>query len=79
MEVAKLIKGSREILGLTQKELAKKLGFSDQFLGKIEKGLVSLPLKSARKIIKSLGFSYDNLIDALVTDYENKIKKILLK
>jgi len=77
MEVAKLVKESRELLGMTQKELSKKVGFSDQFLGKIENGFAPLPLSKARKFVKTLGFTFDHLKEALIVDYTRKITKIL--
>jgi len=44
----------RKELGMTQKDLKKNLGFSAQFLGRIEKGKVMIPEKCFVKMINLL-------------------------
>ncbi|MEQ1876481.1 MAG: helix-turn-helix transcriptional regulator [Bdellovibrionia bacterium] len=48
----------RKELGMTQKELKKNLGFSAQFLGRIEKGKVMIPEKCLVKLINLLDLDF---------------------
>ena len=48
----------RKELGMTQKELKKTLGFSAQFLGRIEKGKVMIPEKCLVKLISLLELDF---------------------
>lgn len=75
MEVGKLIKDCRDVQGITQMALAKNLGFSEQFLGRIEKGKCKLPLSSAKKLSKALKINLMLLKSAFIEDYDLKIKK----
>lgn len=47
-------KMKRKSLGITQKDLKDKLGFSAQFLGHIESGKAMIPEDAFKKIIKEL-------------------------
>lgn len=44
----------RTQLNINQAELAQKVGFSAQFLGRIEKGNASLPVPALKKMINTL-------------------------
>ncbi len=44
----------RKELGMSQKDLRKSLGFSAQFLGRIEKGKVMIPEKCIVRLINLL-------------------------
>jgi ribosome-binding protein aMBF1 (putative translation factor) len=48
------IKSRREQLNIKQSDLADKIGFSAQFLGRIEKGKSPLPEESFKKLNKVL-------------------------
>lgn len=48
----------RKELGLTQKDLKKSLGFSAQFLGRIEKGKVMIPEKCLIRLINLLDLDF---------------------
>lgn len=47
----------RAALRMSQKDLAKILGFSPQFMGQIERGLVMIPESSLVKVINVLNIS----------------------
>ncbi len=51
----------RKELGITQKDLRKSLGFSAQFLGRIEKGKVMIPEKCLVKLINLLQLDFSRL------------------
>jgi transcriptional regulator with XRE-family HTH domain len=51
----------RKELRITQKELKKSLGFSAQFLGRIEKGKVMIPEKYLTRLIAVLELDYERL------------------
>src|ERR1700689_3115948 len=51
-EMGDYIKSRRKQLDISQIELARKVGFSSQFLGRIEMGKVPLPDDALKKMIK---------------------------
>lgn len=69
MNVGKLILERRKALGMNQQQLAKKLGMTPQFLGRIERGEVGLPWKKWKKTIKILAISDQSLFNNLLCDY----------
>lgn len=75
--VGSLIKKAREKKGLSQTKAARALRFKEQFLGRVEAGKDPLPLQRAIKVSKSLGIYKAQLLDAYVTDYANKVNKVL--
>lgn len=55
MELYKNIKARRIELGLTQSELASKLGYADKsMIAKIEKGVVDIPLSKIEAFARAL-------------------------
>lgn len=60
-DIANIIRNARLAAGLTQKELAAKIGESQQHLDKIEHGQRVLSLPTAIRIAKVLGISLDEL------------------
>ena len=53
--ISKLINKKRKVKGLSQKELAFKLGFStSQFISNIERGLADIPVNKAVQFAKIL-------------------------
>ncbi len=73
----------REALGLSQSELAAGLGFSAQFMGRIEKGEVGVPDPAMIKIVSILEFEparlrkiYSYAAVCYVEDLFNAAKKI---
>jgi transcriptional regulator with XRE-family HTH domain len=54
-------KSRRKELGITQKQLKDKLGFSAQFLGHIESGKAMIPEGAFTTIIKELNLDMEEL------------------
>lgn len=53
----------RKKKGLTQKEIATECGISRQYYGLIESGERNVPVKTAKKIAKVLGFDWKIFFD----------------
>jgi len=54
-EIGAVIRASRKALGMSQMELAEKIGVSYQQIQKYEKGINELSLARASQILKALG------------------------
>lgn len=62
------VRRARKAAGLTQYELAEKLGISTSFLGHIERGSRKASLETIIRIANELSISLDNLLaDSLTT------------
>jgi len=61
----------RKEMGFTQKDLKKTLGFSAQFLGRIEKGKVMIPEKCLVRLINHLALDFDR-IDKIYKSYASE-------
>lgn len=71
MEIGKKIKTMRKQKGLTQKELAQKLGVSQQMINQYENNSSNLTFETLQKIATALDASINELIDESGTnDYE---------
>lgn len=70
-----LIKNKREKLGITQKGFATSLGFTAQFLGRIETGAVGLPQKYWFKTMRLLRIKKAQLFECMMHDYEKQLKE----
>lgn len=71
MEIGKKIKTMRKQKGLTQKELAQKLGVSQQMINQYENNSSNLTFETLQKIATALDVSINELIDESGTnDYE---------
>lgn len=60
-QVGAYILERRKEMGMTQKDLKKTLGFSAQFLGRIEKGKVMIPEKCLVRLINLLELDFGRL------------------
>jgi len=58
VEIQKVIKTARKILGITQKELAEKAGVSISVITRLEQGLHDSKLKGIDKVIAACGINY---------------------
>lgn len=58
-------------------QVAKRLKFSAQFYGMVEKGSSPMPRKVLRKVCKLLAISRTDAITALVSDYEQYLGRYL--
>ena len=64
---AKLIKKAREKLGLSQQELADRIGFgSAQSISNIERGVIPFPASRARRMCEILGIQFSTTWRAAV-------------
>jgi transcriptional regulator with XRE-family HTH domain len=66
------IRALRESFGLTQKELADKIGVDQTFISKIETGDRRVDLIELREICLSLGTSLEDFIKSLEADISNE-------
>jgi len=57
------IKTFRQRLGISQSELARRAGYSHEFISQIERGLKSPSIKALRKIAVSLGVAPSMLME----------------
>ena len=68
----------RKKKNLTQKELANALGFSGQFMGRIEKNEVDLPPHLIKQCAKALGIRPIVLIDFYTLKFSHDLKRKVL-
>jgi len=74
-ETGKLIRKMRELLGLSQLDAAKEIGFSNVFLGRIELGKCELPFKHVDKVASVLKLHKEDLVGAIKSDVMHKIEE----
>lgn len=72
---AKIIKGRRTELKLSQAELAKKLGVHTQFISNIERSKCLVPAKKIKKLCRILALPSQDLIEAILMDYRKDIEE----
>lgn len=77
--MGKLIKAQREKLNLTQIEVAKHLGITNQFLSNIEREVCGIPLDLIPKLLEILKLDKHKVIDAMVEKFRKNIEKKILK
>jgi len=65
-----MLRDLRQTAGLTQSQLAKKLGRSQSFISKYETGELRLDLLEIRSVCESMGTS----LSAFVTEFERRIR-----
>lgn len=75
--VGEILKEHRVVKSLSQDQVAKSLGFTNQFYGRVERGQVTLPLERASGAIKTLGIKKTELINAYLYDYSVKLTSAL--
>lgn len=56
------LKQARDYAGLTQEEVAKKLGIATVTYGKYERGENEIKLKTAKEFSRVVGINFDDLI-----------------
>jgi len=69
VELLKLLREKRKRAGLSQANLAKRLGRSQSFISKYESGQLRLDLVELRSICQSLGIS----VSSFVRQFEKRI------
>jgi len=74
---AKFLKERRTQLGLTQAEIAKKLGYScSQYISNMERAQCHPPAKDIKKLSKILRVNSSTLIAHMVGDYRDDLERI---
>lgn len=74
--MAKLMKTARKRVGLSQGDLAEKLGFdSGQFISNIERGICALPPKYFKIASEVLDIYIDDLADRYIDDIVDRLWK----
>ena len=68
----RLLKQVREEAGITQVELAKKLGQSQSFVSKVERGDRRLDIVQLRTLCRVLGTSLPAFVERLETELAGK-------
>lgn len=76
-KVAHLLKDHINVLGFSNAEIAKSIGISEQYVGRIILGNVPLPLSRVKRISKVLKIDLQHIGGALIEDYTTKILKFL--
>ena len=78
LQLYKNIKKQRQLLGMTQTDLAKKMGYADKsMIAKIEKGVVDLPQSKIIAFAEVLKTTPSNLMgweNSQLGDYEENIE-----
>lgn len=76
--MAKLLKSKRMEKGLSQKDMALKMGSDNaQYVSNLERGVNRIPLDRLVRLQRILKISQKEILDALVFDYREDIKKQL--
>lgn len=60
--IGKKVKAARKSLGLTQKELAEKTGYTESGISRVEKGEIDLPVSKIKVLATTLRVPVDYLI-----------------
>jgi transcriptional regulator with XRE-family HTH domain len=72
--VANLVREARVKSGLSQKDVARKFGWtSAQFVSNIERGLVRVPADKTKAYAKTIGLSHSALVDAMISEYRKTL------
>ncbi len=70
-----MIAAKRKELGMTQLELAEKMGVTDKAVSKWERGLAYPDVSSLPKLAEILGLSVDELMQTKTKAVESEVKK----
>lgn len=77
-EIAKLIRVRRDIVGLSQMELSKLLGYKNgQFISNVERGLCSIPHEKIKHLAKVLQIDVQTICQALTYDFTQGLINII--
>lgn len=76
--LGKHLKDQRQDIGLTQAEVADRLGLtSPQFVSNFERGLCSPPLKDLKLLIKIYKMDANSVIKLILDQEEKRLRKAL--
>ncbi len=73
-ESVESLKEMRTVKGLTQGEIAKKIGCHVQFVSNMERGISRMPPRFIKKYAKVLDVYPERIIRILVDRYETKLR-----
>jgi transcriptional regulator with XRE-family HTH domain len=76
---SEFVKKARIQSNLTRAKLAKGLGFTPQFYGKVEHGLVDLPPARFKRFLKLTNANVEEFFSETLGDYGDYINKYLPK
>lgn len=76
LTVSKLIKTKRLKTLISQRDLAKRIKVTNQFICKIESGITPVPVDKAILVANILGIKKDTLYKAYIKDYKLKINQM---
>lgn len=72
------LKDKRSNTGLTQSEVATKLGYSSpQFISNFERGLCSPPLKNLKTLVKLYKIPVEEIMTLILDEQESILRKAL--
>ena len=72
------LKDKRSSKGLTQSDVARKLGYSTpQFISNIERGLCAPPVKNLKVLVKLYKLDPEELLDIILNEEESSLRKAL--
>lgn len=71
MTIGEYIKQTRQLLGITQKELSSKAGISYQQLSQYERGVRSPSPETLNKIVSSMGFHFPEFMQMYYSSLSN--------
>jgi transcriptional regulator with XRE-family HTH domain len=77
--IAEFIRVIRKEKGLSQKELALKLGMRNQFISNIERRQVQFPLKRINLLASVLDIPAESIVNLLVEDFRKSAIKEITK
>ncbi len=75
IKIGKYIAGKRKFLGMTQKQLAEKLGMSDKSVSKWERGVCLPDVSVYKELCSILGISLNEFLAGEDIAQENMIQK----
>lgn len=75
--IGKKIKAARKNLGMTQKELANRTGYTESGISRIEKGEIDLPVSKIKSLSQTLRVPVDYLIGDYLVEVESDPAELL--
>jgi transcriptional regulator with XRE-family HTH domain len=77
-ELGEFLKGAREMAGISQSELAEKLGLkSAQSISNIERGVAPLPQSQIKDVARILELDAADIVEIIVEEVRDRYLKIV--
>ncbi len=78
--IAEIVQARRNHAKLSQEELSKLLGYKNgQFISNVERGKCSLPVEKICLFCEATNTATDNVIKALLWDYQMTVQGVVIK